>query len=90
MKNIRQAELRYFDEYERYTGNIDSLIAFIKEDAGKSIHDQDVDTLIDINRCGVPLLEIVTEPDINSPQEAALYLTNTRDIQETSTHSSHS
>ena len=33
MKNIRQAELRYFDEYERYTGNIDSLIAFIKEKA---------------------------------------------------------
>ncbi len=30
MKNIRQAELRYFDEYGKYTGNIDSLIAFIK------------------------------------------------------------
>jgi len=52
----------------------------MEEDAGKSIHDQDVDTLIDINRCGVPLLEIVTEPDINTPQEAALYLTKIRQL----------
>ncbi|CUU08258.1 aspartyl/glutamyl-tRNA(Asn/Gln) amidotransferase subunit B [Candidatus Kryptobacter tengchongensis] len=52
----------------------------MEEDAGKSIHDQDIDTLIDINRCGVPLLEIVTEPDIRTPQEAALYLTKIRQL----------
>jgi aspartyl-tRNA(Asn)/glutamyl-tRNA(Gln) amidotransferase subunit B len=52
----------------------------MEEDAGKSIHDQDVDTLIDVNRCGVPLLEIVTEPDIRSPQEAGRYLAKIRQL----------
>ncbi len=42
----------------------------IEEDAGKLIHDGDR-TLIDMNRCGVPLIEIVSEPDIRSPAEAA-------------------
>lgn len=46
----------------------------LEEDAGKSIHDKFDKTLIDVNRCGVPLIEIVTEPDINSPEEAYLYL----------------
>jgi len=47
----------------------------MEEDAGKSIHDfSDNDTLVDFNRCGVPLIEIVSEPDINSSTEAYLYL----------------
>ncbi len=47
----------------------------MEEDAGKSIHDfHDDDTLIDFNRCGVPLIEIVSEPDINSGEEAYQYL----------------
>ncbi|MCM8774239.1 MAG: Asp-tRNA(Asn)/Glu-tRNA(Gln) amidotransferase subunit GatB, partial [Candidatus Omnitrophica bacterium] len=46
----------------------------LEEDAGKLIH-QDTYSLIDFNRTGIPLLEIVTEPDINSPQEAFEYLT---------------
>ncbi len=47
----------------------------MEEDAGKSIHDQDpYDTLVDLNRCGVPLLEIVTEPDLRSAREAYTYL----------------
>ncbi|MEE9187080.1 MAG: Asp-tRNA(Asn)/Glu-tRNA(Gln) amidotransferase GatCAB subunit B, partial [Bacteroidota bacterium] len=46
----------------------------MEEDAGKSIHDIDVDTLVDINRCGVPLIEIVSEPELRSPREAYLYL----------------
>lgn len=46
----------------------------MEEDAGKSIHDLDVDTLVDVNRCGVPLIEIVSEPDIRSPHEAHQYL----------------
>lgn len=47
----------------------------IEEDAGKSIHDfHDDETLIDFNRCGVPLIEIVSEPDMNSTEEAFLYL----------------
>ncbi len=52
----------------------------MEEDAGKSIHDQDEDTLIDINRCGVPLIEIVSEPDIRSAREAYLYLSKIKQI----------
>lgn len=53
----------------------------IEEDAGKSIHDQDpVDTLLDFNRCGVPLLEIVSEPDIRSGSEAGLYMQKVRQL----------
>lgn len=47
----------------------------MEEDAGKSIHDQDPHhTLIDLNRAGTPLLEIVSEPDIRSPREAYAYM----------------
>ncbi|MDQ3019232.1 MAG: Asp-tRNA(Asn)/Glu-tRNA(Gln) amidotransferase subunit GatB [Bacteroidota bacterium] len=47
----------------------------MEEDAGKSIHDfHDDETLIDFNRCGVPLIEIVSEPDISSSEEAYKYL----------------
>ena len=52
----------------------------MEEDAGKSIHDMDVDTLVDVNRCGVPLIEIVSEPDLRSPAEAYAYLTGIRQI----------
>ncbi len=46
----------------------------MEEDAGKSIHDQHSETLVDVNRCGTPLLEIVSEPDLRSAQEAVRYL----------------
>jgi aspartyl-tRNA(Asn)/glutamyl-tRNA(Gln) amidotransferase subunit B len=53
----------------------------MEEDAGKSIHDVDVfDTLVDLNRAGVPLLEIVSEPDLRSSQEAYNYLTEVRKL----------
>lgn len=53
----------------------------MEEDAGKSMHDQDIyDSLVDLNRCGVPLLEIVSEPDLRSAQEAYLYLTEIRKL----------
>ncbi len=52
----------------------------MEEDAGKSIHDMDDDTLVDINRCGVPLIEIVSEPDMRSAKEAYLYLHKIRQI----------
>ena len=53
----------------------------MEEDAGKSLHDQDPDnTLVDYNRAGIPLLEIVTEPDLHSAEEAATYLTELRKI----------
>ncbi len=56
----------------------------LEEDAGKLLHDTpygDVPatvSLVDWNRCGVPLVEIVSEPDIRSPEEAAAYLTELR------------
>ncbi len=52
----------------------------MEEDAGKSIHDLDVDTLVDVNRCGIPLIEIVTEPDLRSPREAYLFLHKVRQL----------
>ncbi|MDP2303691.1 MAG: Asp-tRNA(Asn)/Glu-tRNA(Gln) amidotransferase subunit GatB [Ignavibacteria bacterium] len=52
----------------------------MEEDAGKSIHDQSGFTFIDVNRCGVPLLEIVSEPDLRSASDAAVYLIKLRQI----------
>ena len=52
----------------------------IEEDAGKLIHDEKHGTLIDLNRCGVPLIEIVSEPDIRSAAEAKEYLMKLRAI----------
>ncbi len=52
--------------------------AHLEEDAGKSMHDEatgKADSRIDLNRTGTPLLEIVSEPDMRSPQEARAYLT---------------
>lgn len=46
----------------------------IEEDAGKGIHDRGNVTLVDLNRAGVPLLEIVTEPDVHGAAEAFEYL----------------
>ena len=51
----------------------------LEEDAGKLIHETDV-SLVDFNRTGIPLLEIVSEPDLNSPQEAFDYLTSLKSI----------
>ncbi len=51
----------------------------VEEDAGKLIHGAD-GTAIDLNRCGVPLIEIVSEPDIRSPEEAVAYLRKLRAI----------
>lgn len=53
----------------------------MEEDAGKLIHDEWNDcTLVNFNRCGVPLLEIVSEPDIASADEAVQYVEKLRDI----------
>lgn len=53
----------------------------MEEDAGKSIHDMDpFHTLIDLNRAGVPLLEMVSEPEIRTSEEAYQYLTEIRKL----------
>jgi len=51
----------------------------LEEDAGKLIHQENI-SLVDYNRAGQPLLEIVSEPDINSPEEAYEYLTGLKSI----------
>ncbi|MFT5859858.1 MAG: aspartyl-tRNA(Asn)/glutamyl-tRNA(Gln) amidotransferase subunit B [Flavobacteriaceae bacterium] len=53
----------------------------MEEDAGKSMHDMDLyDTLVDINRAGVPLLEIVSEPDLRSSEDAYSYVFEVRKL----------
>ena len=53
----------------------------MEEDAGKSIHDQDpYNTLVDLNRAGTPLIEIVSEPDLRTPREAYHYLNRIKQI----------
>jgi aspartyl-tRNA(Asn)/glutamyl-tRNA(Gln) amidotransferase subunit B len=53
----------------------------LEEDAGKSLHDQDDKySFVDLNRAGVPLIEIVTEPDVRSAEEAAALLTEIRQL----------
>jgi aspartyl-tRNA(Asn)/glutamyl-tRNA(Gln) amidotransferase subunit B len=56
----------------------------MEEDAGKSLHDGFTDsatrTYLDLNRCGTPLIEIVSEPDIRTPDEAFEYLTRLKEI----------
>ncbi|WP_420575751.1 Asp-tRNA(Asn)/Glu-tRNA(Gln) amidotransferase subunit GatB [Ekhidna sp.] len=53
----------------------------LEEDAGKSIHDDESeDSLIDLNRAGVPLIELVTEPCISSAEEAMTFLTEIRSM----------
>ena len=55
----------------------------IEEDAGKLMHDEwETGTLVDFNRCGVPLIEIVSEPDMRSPEEAKAFVENVKSILE--------
>ena len=55
----------------------------IEEDAGKLIHDEYGNTtVVDYNRCGVPLIEIVSEPDLRSPEEAKIFLETLKSILE--------
>jgi aspartyl-tRNA(Asn)/glutamyl-tRNA(Gln) amidotransferase subunit B len=56
--------------------------AHLEEDAGKLVHDENPQgpSYVDLNRCGVPLLEIVTEPDIRDPEEAYQFLVAIKEI----------
>jgi len=64
---------------ETKTVNIERL--HLEQDAGKSIHDQTPDSsYIDLNRCGIALMEIVSAPDLRSPKEAAEYVKKLRAI----------
>ena len=55
--------------------------AHLEEDAGKNVHDgSEMESRVDLNRAGTPLLEIVTEPDMRSPEEVGAYLRMLRDV----------
>lgn len=66
-------------ELNGYKKEIGITRIHMEEDSGKSIHDQDpLHSLIDLNRAGASLIEIVSEPDIRTPEEAYAYLTRIR------------
>ncbi|MEX0701358.1 MAG: Asp-tRNA(Asn)/Glu-tRNA(Gln) amidotransferase subunit GatB [Planctomycetales bacterium] len=65
------------DEETGETKRVGIIRAHLEEDAGKNLHDEAAgqgDSRVDLNRCGTPLLEIVSEPDLRTPQEARTYL----------------
>ena len=71
-------------EHDGKTKRVGITRLHLEEDAGKSLHDgfphSDEKTYVDFNRCGTPLSEIVSEPDMRSPDEAYAYLTTLRKI----------
>lgn len=85
-------QISQYDEPLCYEGKIDIVLEdgtektigitriHLEEDAGKSIHTGGTGTQVDFNRCGVPLIEIVSEPDIRSPEEARAYLNKLKQI----------
>ncbi len=85
-------QISQFDEPICERGRLDILVGetqrtigikriHMEEDAGKNIHDsRTAASLVDLNRAGVPLLEVVSEPDIRSPAEAGAYLKTLRQL----------
>ncbi|OPX30650.1 MAG: glutaminyl-tRNA synthase (glutamine-hydrolyzing) subunit B, partial [Candidatus Latescibacteria bacterium 4484_181] len=71
-------------EVDSHTKRIRLRRIHMEEDAGKLVHEEEYvpegQSLFDVNRCGVPLIEIVTEPDINSPEEAYQFLSKLKQI----------
>src|SRR4030095_3374577 len=62
-------------------GSIGITRIHMEEDSGKSIHDgSSNESMVDLNRCGVPLIEIVSEPEIKSPKQAHDYLTKLKQL----------
>lgn len=69
------------DKPEAYTKRIRITRAHLEEDAGKNTHPEGLPySLVDYNRAGCPLLEIVTEPDVETAEEARIFLTELRNI----------
>lgn len=67
-------------ETEQTSKKIGIVRIHIEEDAGKLIHDENGETMLDFNRCGIGLIEIVSAPDIRSGEEARAYLQKLRTI----------
>jgi aspartyl-tRNA(Asn)/glutamyl-tRNA(Gln) amidotransferase subunit B len=67
-------------ESDGHTKRIGIIRVHMEEDAGKTIHGVGADSIVDLNRAGVPLIEIVSAPDLRSSTEAASYMRALRDI----------
>jgi len=71
-------------EVDDYSRHIRIKRIHLEEDAGRSVHDESFvdqnESLVDLNRCGMPLIEIVSEPDLRSPREASAYLMKLRQL----------
>jgi len=67
-------------EVDGVTKRIGITRVHMEEDAGKNVHGVGGDSVVDLNRAGVPLIEIVSEPDLRSSAEAAAYMRTLRDI----------
>jgi aspartyl-tRNA(Asn)/glutamyl-tRNA(Gln) amidotransferase subunit B len=67
-------------EIDGQTKRVGITRAHMEEDAGKNLHGMGRDSVVDLNRAGVPLVEIVGEPDLRSSAEAAAYLRTLRDL----------
>ena len=90
--NPKAYQISQFDEPIGYDGWIDVTLedgstkkirierAHLEEDAGKNTHGRDGYSYVDLNRQGVPLIEIVSEADMRSPEEAYAYLTALKEI----------
>lgn len=90
--NPKAYQISQFDEPIGYNGWIDITLedgstkkirverAHLEEDAGKNTHGTDGYSYVDLNRQGVPLIEIVSEADMRSPEEAYAYLTALKEI----------
>ena len=72
--------LRFGDEGDGEEKSVRILRIHMEEDAGKSTHEAGGESLVDLNRSGVPLMEIVSEPDLRSSEDAAEYLRTLRDV----------
>ena len=75
-------QISQFDKPLATNGSVNDiriLRIHMEEDAGKLMHERDV-SLVDLNRAGTPLIEIVTHPDISSSEQASAYLTRLRQI----------
>lgn len=84
-------QISQYDEPLTYGGYIDLAVngepvhirirrCHLEEDTGKNIHLPDGHSLVDYNRCGIPLMEIVTEPDFTAPEQIRAYLNELRSI----------
>ncbi|HWN82593.1 MAG TPA: Asp-tRNA(Asn)/Glu-tRNA(Gln) amidotransferase subunit GatB, partial [Candidatus Udaeobacter sp.] len=74
-----RGEIRFRNDGEERVVRL--IRAHLEEDAGKLLHEGAGDTsLVDLNRAGVPLLEIVSEPELHAPHDAYLYLQRLRQL----------